>query len=274
MEKPLAARRPLFSGRTLVWAAVVAETVLLLCLWATTVAREWSLPVVASLSCATILGVFVFGEMMRRRFQVSVTVMMALVFLVAIICAMLGHRLNQAISQRREMAAVTRAGGTVGYDYMVIGGWTKTKGGWMFPNWLTSFCGSDLFARVRVVGFGNGTFNDARFKKFDIETLREVPSLFFNMSPVGDGSLAHLAPLGHLTSLSLGQTKVTDAGLRHLVGLTQLRELWLHSTAITDAGLPHLYNLSQLRVLTLSKQVTPQGVAELQRALPDCKIYH
>ncbi len=44
-------------------------------------------------------------------------------------------------------------------------------------------------------------------------------------------------------------TKVTDAGLVHLTGLTNLQTLNFSFTKITDAG-----------------------VAELQKALPNCKI--
>jgi hypothetical protein len=54
-----------------------------------------------------------------------------------------------------------------------------------------------------------------------------------------------------LQSLDLQETNVTDAGLKHLRGLTQLDSLDLRKTKVTDAG-----------------------VANLQRALPNCKIDH
>ena len=44
-------------------------------------------------------------------------------------------------------------------------------------------------------------------------------------------------------------TKITDAGLVHLKGMTGLSMLLLQGTKVTDAG-----------------------VADLQKALPDCKI--
>jgi hypothetical protein len=49
--------------------------------------------------------------------------------------------------------------------------------------------------------------------------------------------------------LSLGTTAVTDGGLQHLKGLTDLQVLYLDYTAVTDAG-----------------------VADLQKAIPNCKI--
>jgi hypothetical protein len=49
--------------------------------------------------------------------------------------------------------------------------------------------------------------------------------------------------------LALSDTQVTDAGLKLLVALKQLESLDLRNTMVTDAG-----------------------VAELQRALPNCRI--
>ena len=55
---------------------------------------------------------------------------------------------------------------------------------------------------------------------------------------------------GEVVELSLHDTKITDAGLVHLKGLTGLQSLGLSGPKITDAG-----------------------VADLQKALPNCKIY-
>jgi hypothetical protein len=49
----------------------------------------------------------------------------------------------------------------------------------------------------------------------------------------------------------LDSTQVTDAGLEHLKGLTQLQTLWLGSTHVTD-----------------------EGVRQLSRVLPNCRIAH
>ncbi|MEO2021815.1 MAG: hypothetical protein ABGX05_08295 [Pirellulaceae bacterium] len=54
---------------------------------------------------------------------------------------------------------------------------------------------------------------------------------------------------GNVVSLSLIGTKITDAGLVHLKRLTKLQRLGLEFTKVTDAG-----------------------VADLQKALPNCKI--
>lgn len=56
---------------------------------------------------------------------------------------------------------------------------------------------------------------------------------------------------GNIISLSLIGTKITDAGLLRLERLTKLQRLVLDFTKVTDAG-----------------------VADLQKALPNCKISH
>ena len=67
-------------------------------------------------------------------------------------------------------------------------------------------------------------------------------------------------------------TGVTD--LKGLKDLKQLTTLYLGGTQVTDAGLKELKDLKQLTSLNLlvTEQVTDDGVADLQKALPGCKI--
>ena len=67
--------------------------------------------------------------------------------------------------------------------------------------------------------------------------------------------------------------QVTDADLVHLKGLTNLEELGLFDTQITDAGVEHLAGLTNLTSLNLLQtKITDAGIAELQKALPKCRI--
>ena len=77
-----------------------------------------------------------------------------------------------------------------------------------------------------------------------------------------------------VTGVSLFTTAVTDAGLKELKDLKQLTTLDLDGTKVTDAGLKELKDLKQLTSLNLmnTEQVTDDGVADLQKALPGCKI--
>jgi hypothetical protein len=67
---------------------------------------------------------------------------------------------------------------------------------------------------------------------------------------------------------------VTDTGLKELAEMKGLQTLDLHNTLkVTDAGLKDLAGLQGLQTLDLRyTQVTDAGVADLQKALPDCEI--
>jgi Leucine-rich repeat (LRR) protein len=90
---------------------------------------------------------------------------------------------------------------------------------------------------------------------------------------VTDDDLEHLKELTNLTHLNLTGTQVGDTGPVHLKKLANLRYLILEATRVGDAGLEHLKGLTKLGTLNLlNTKVTAQGVTDLQKALPDCKI--
>ena len=94
-----------------------------------------------------------------------------------------------------------------------------------------------------------------------------------NTYSVTDAGLKELAALKNLTTLDLGGTQVAGAGLKELATLTSLTTLRLWGTQVTDAGLKGLAALTSLTDLDLrGTLVTDAGVAELQMALPKCKI--
>ena len=50
----------------------------------------------------------------------------------------------------------------------------------------------------------------------------------------------------------------------------------LNGTDVTDAGLVHLKGLTKLQAFKIGgfgQEITDAGIADLQKALPDCKIY-
>jgi hypothetical protein len=52
-----------------------------------------------------------------------------------------------------------------------------------------------------------------------------------------------------------------------------LRVLCVGATSITDAGLVRLHSLTELEELRVRDTlVTAEGIAQLQRALPGCKV--
>ncbi len=106
-----------------------------------------------------------------------------------------------------------------------------------------------------------------------LEKLPRLTRLNLYTTPITDAGLDHLAPLVQLTWLNLDNTRITDAGLPKLRALKKLEFLHLGRTQITDAGLGPLAELTQLKTLHLTNtRVTVQGAAQLQKALPGCKI--
>ena len=138
-----------------------------------------------------------------------------------------------------------------------------------------------------------------------LKDLTNLQTLNLRSTQVTDAGLVHLKGLTNLRELDLNRTKVTDAGLVHLKGMNLKRliipdqaqtdtglkhylaaikpptELHLNkhrmrpllNWSITDSGLVHLKGLTNLKSLSLYKtQITDAGIAELQKALPNCKI--
>jgi len=123
------------------------------------------------------------------------------------------------------------------------------------------------------VGLSGAKVTDAGLK--ELSALKELKELDLHACPgVTDAGLKNLVGLKELKTLYVGGTKVTDAGLKNLATLKGLQMLELDGTGVTDAGLKDLATLKDLRELRLAdcKGVTDAGVAELQKALPDCKI--
>ena len=107
-----------------------------------------------------------------------------------------------------------------------------------------------------------------------LKGLTNLQTLWIEGTQVSDAGLVHLKEMSSLWDLRLHDTKITDAGLVHLKGLTNLEQLWLVGTKITDAGLADIKGLTKLRKLRLgfNPMITRAGIADLQKALPNCDI--
>ena len=106
--------------------------------------------------------------------------------------------------------------------------------------------------------------------------LERVTALGFSFAGITNEGLKEVvAKLPKLPQLSLRACKqITDAGLKEVAKLQNLTWLSLNGTQITDAGLKEVAKMKQLKELDLknTKTITKEGVAELQKALPKCKI--
>ena len=107
----------------------------------------------------------------------------------------------------------------------------------------------------------------------DVAKLQKLTRLGLRETEITDAGLLEVAKLQKLEQLNLISTKITDEGLIKVAKLQKLKTLFLASTQITDEGLVMVAKLQNLRSLGLNNtKVTAVGVADLQKALPNCRI--
>ena len=108
----------------------------------------------------------------------------------------------------------------------------------------------------------------------EVRELKHLQILLLGTTRITNEGLKELSKLNQLKKLSLSGISITDEGLKELAKLKQLSNLDLYGTQITNTGLKEIARLQQLSWLDLRRtQVTKAQIAELQKALPKCKIF-
>lgn len=224
----------------------------------------------------------------RRWFQYSLRTLLILTTACAALFAWWSHKAQR---QRAAVAAITKAGGSVTYEFQTHG-LQKPR---YWPAWLVHVLGVDYVASVDVVSIIGGDAANTRLESLQaftrlkvlcllgykirdddlqhIKDLRSLEDLNLSFITIGDAELKYVRYLDSLKRLTIAGTLVTDAGLENLSGLTALQYLDLGGTQVTDAGLEHLRGLSALQEVDVTiTNVTDAGVARLKQALPNCQI--
>ncbi len=112
---------------------------------------------------------------------------------------------------------------------------------------------------------------DAELK--ELTAMKNLAVLNLAYTQVTDSGLKELAAFKNLTTLSLRGTKVTGVGFRALAPLKSFTTLDLRATPVTDAGLREIAMIKSLTSLDIIAILgTVDGVKDLQRLLPKCKI--
>ncbi len=83
-----------------------------------------------------------------------------------------------------------------------------------------------------------------------VRGMKSLVDLRAQQTAFGDAAAAAVAELGNMQRLFLGGTQITDKGLKKLAVLTNLLEIQLGGTQVTD-----------------------KAMEDLQKALPECKVY-
>lgn len=128
----------------------------------------------------------------------------------------------------------------------------------------------------RHAGVRQLTFEECRIDDGALVALARLPrleSLSIYGEGLDDGNFHAIGQLVGLRKLTIHSADLNDERLAELSKLNALEALELCDTAITDASLPHLRSFTRLESLDLwGTQVSPQGIAELQKSLPNAEI--
>ena len=181
----------------------------------------------------------------RRYLRLSVR---GLIVLVLVIGVWLGWIVRSARIQREAVAAITRAGGHVSYDWEWRNGRYFAEPKPWAPQWLVDRVGVDLFGHV-VAASPSQARGQAIRRLAHVGRFTRLESLSIYSSSVTDQGLAHFEGLTRLSEINLCNTQVTDDGLKHLEGLKGLSSLVINATRISDDGLKHLSRLTKLSIL-------------------------
>jgi Leucine-rich repeat (LRR) protein len=187
----------------------------------------------------------------------------------------MGWKVNRANDQRRAVAAILRAHGSIGYDYQfsVSKGYRRPSARPSAPAWLRKWLGDEFFQEVTSVQFIYRPVTDVDLSP--LASLDRLEEFHISGAPITDAGLKYVANLKELRILSLWETPgITDAGLAYLSALTKLQHLNLYRCEITDAGLVHLRTMDNLETLDIAKTaVAGAGLSRLGRMSKLKKLY-
>ncbi len=127
--------------------------------------------------------------------------------------------------------------------------------------------------KLKHLWTGGFPIDDDQFKELMTRAVR-LEHLGLGESRITDKGLEAVRCRPELTMLGLGRSPLlTDQGMANLLQLPGLGFLGLPETAITDDGLKTLQKIATLKQLDVrGTKVTAAGVAEFQKALPNCKV--
>lgn len=179
------------------------------------------------------------GLLKRRWLRFSLRTLLLVTTALAI---SLGMYVKSLRDRKAAVGAMEKLGGAISLRYHG-------------PEWLRKLVGDEKYFWNPIA---------VRFQYSDPITDDELRS-----------AIPYLRSFGDLNYLSFRESQITSDGLKHLLPLAdRLLVLDLTYTAISDDGIIHLKQLPKLRFIRVKEgtAITPAGIAELERALPDCKV--
>jgi len=107
-----------------------------------------------------------------------------------------------------------------------------------------------------------------------IENLGHLKILDLRGLAIGDEGVETLSKIGSLQELLLIDTKITDSAVKSISILPNLEDLSISRTSVSDKAVPYLKQMKGLKCLSVQgAKLTPGGICELRKALPDAHIF-
>jgi Leucine-rich repeat (LRR) protein len=206
----------------------------------------------------------------RSRLAISLRAMMILVLLVG---GVLGWKVRRATSQRHAVAAITRAGGDVTYDYVIAAnpGCLDDPQPWA-PEWLRWLVGDEWFQEVIEVslrdysGRGLAPHDDTLSA---VGALDRVEKLDVDIRLASASGLANLARLRRLKALTLAVNGTTDAWLAVVETMPWLDSLTVEyeDGSTTSATLSRIAGFRWLKDFEVgaSESIDPEALSALAK---------
>jgi hypothetical protein len=224
----------------------------------------------------------------------SLRMMIALVSLVAILCATWGSHLFDVQKRRRQVATIRAAGGVVQFGVVTDDGmyaapnpandkvlsmedWRvpdQVVAGdhWLLPRWLHDALGQDAWHKPVAVSFPKPAPTEEQLCALDFSGLRYI-SLWG--IPLSDRGFRHLARYPQWHTVIAPYTSATDTSMRYVATFRDLIYLDLSHTNVTDAGLIQIHSLHKLRQLNVwGTKVSQSGIRAFHKNVPTCEINH
>ena len=196
----------------------------------------------------------------RRRFALSLRGLMLAVLVVG---GLLGWKARRASIQRRAVAAIEGAGGTVLYDYQIVGGVILFSQPHPAPAWLRRAIGDEFFQEPEMVilsGLNSPGGPRPVGETLDAVTrLDHLSRLQTQFVPIDDAAFARLAAMPRLARVSLLDVALTDEGLNAVASSPALESLTLRSRpgAITARGIERIARQPRVKNLGLDNVELP-----------------
>jgi len=142
---------------------------------------------------------------------------------------------------------------------------TKLKDLFLSGNQLTNVKGLEKLTQLQDLWLADNKLTSVK----SLEMLTQLKHLYLHHNKLSD--VKGLEKLLQLKSLHLHNNQLTS--VKGLENLTQLKDLFLEDNKLTDVkGLEKLNQLTKLD-LRNNPDLTKAQIAELQKALPKCKIH-